>query len=187
MAEEIEMKLRCSKAIVNEKKDVNDRFKVDPARSTLNLACKEEETTWLEDDRHVEFFLQSGISTEYEEMCPSWKLNKNDLFRLKFTPANEEPIHMLVDLLTYNFDVKRQRVVHQMSLAELWEHSELQLALLLAPHQLVETLQKPLTFKLMLRDPVAAGGVFNQDGSLLTCPDLALLMDNFSVIVYLYT
>ncbi|CEG48897.1 uncharacterized protein PHALS_06692 [Plasmopara halstedii] len=65
-----------------------------------------------------------------------------------------------------------------MSLAELWEHSELQLTALPAPHQLVELLQKPLPFKLMLRDPVAAGGVFIPDGPLLTCPDLALMMDN---------
>ncbi|EEY61969.1 CRN domain-containing protein-containing protein [Phytophthora infestans T30-4] len=45
------------KAIVNEKKDVNDRFKVDPARLTLYLARKKGEATWMKHDHTVKGFL----------------------------------------------------------------------------------------------------------------------------------
>ncbi|KAK1929592.1 hypothetical protein P3T76_014990 [Phytophthora citrophthora] len=84
-------------AIVNEKKDVNERFKVDPAKLTLYLARKEGETTWLADDRSVKNFLQAGKSAEYERMRSSWKLNKKELFGAN-PSLGEENIHVLVKL-----------------------------------------------------------------------------------------
>ncbi|KAL3664833.1 hypothetical protein V7S43_010013 [Phytophthora oleae] len=99
------------KAIANEKKDVNDRFKVDPAALTLYLARKKEgeEIKWLKDDRHVKDFLRGGISAEYEEMRPTWKLNKKELFSPDFQPG-EEQIHVLVELP--KAATKRKRYVH---------------------------------------------------------------------------
>ncbi|CAK4542770.1 unnamed protein product [Aphanomyces euteiches] len=48
-------------------------------------------------DHDLDKFLQGGVSTEYEEMRPSWKLNKKELFGA--TPSlGEENIHVLVEL-----------------------------------------------------------------------------------------
>ncbi|CEG35797.1 uncharacterized protein PHALS_00128 [Plasmopara halstedii] len=158
MAEEKEMELRCAGILSTEQHTILSRL------LTLYLARKEGEYSCQE-------IVHGGFTTEYEEMS-------------NFTLADDEAIHVLVELLMDKFDVKRQRVEHHMSLAELWEHLDLQLAVLSAPHQLVELLQKSLPFKLMLRDAVAAGGVFNTDGPSLTCPDLALLLDSF---LYMYS
>ncbi|CAK4177625.1 unnamed protein product [Aphanomyces euteiches] len=69
-----------------------DHFILVPCQLTLYLARKEgavwlkETTIWI-----------SGVSTEYEEMRPSWKLNKKELFGA--TPSlGEENIHVLVEL-----------------------------------------------------------------------------------------
>ncbi|KAL7694421.1 hypothetical protein Plhal304r1_c001g0000091 [Plasmopara halstedii] len=165
MAEEKEMELRCG--VLREKVAgilSTEQHTILSRLLTLYLARKEGEYSCQE-------IVHGGFTTEYEEMS-------------NFTLADDEAIHVLVELLMDKFDVKRQRVEHHMSLAELWEHLDLQLAVLSAPHQLVELLQKSLPFKLMLRDAVAAGGVFNTDGPSLTCPDLALLLDSF---LYMYS
>ncbi|CAK4354847.1 unnamed protein product [Aphanomyces euteiches] len=69
-----------------------DHFILVPCQLTLYLARKEgavwlkETTIWI-----------SGVSTEYEEMRLSWKLNKKELFGA--TPSlGEENIHVLVEL-----------------------------------------------------------------------------------------
>ncbi|KAE9003994.1 hypothetical protein PR003_g6112 [Phytophthora rubi] len=88
------------KAIFYEKR-YNQQRKLDPSMLTLYLARKKEgeETKWLKDDRHVKNFLRGGISTEYEEMRPTWKLDKKELFGSSFTPGRKE-IHVLVELPT---------------------------------------------------------------------------------------
>ncbi|CAK4630289.1 unnamed protein product [Aphanomyces euteiches] len=64
---------------------------------TLYLARKEG-AVWLKDDHDLKKFLQGGVSTEYEKMRPSWKLNKKELFGA--TPSlGEENIHVLVQVL----------------------------------------------------------------------------------------
>ncbi|KAE9330055.1 hypothetical protein PR003_g15410 [Phytophthora rubi] len=85
------------RAIVDEKKDVNDRFKVGPATLTLYLARKKGETTWMKHDRNTESFLQGGIDTDYEKLLSSWKLTKAELLGPDFQPGDEE-IHVLVEL-----------------------------------------------------------------------------------------
>ncbi|KAG6974141.1 hypothetical protein JG688_00003202, partial [Phytophthora aleatoria] len=83
------------------KKRYNHQYKFDSSALTLYLARKKEdendEYKWLMDDRHVKDFLRVGISTEYEEMRPSWKLNKKELLGSNFQPG-EEDIHVLVEL-----------------------------------------------------------------------------------------
>ncbi|KAH9181289.1 hypothetical protein AeNC1_016735, partial [Aphanomyces euteiches] len=56
-----------------------DHFVLVPCQLTLYLARKEG-GVWLKDDDDLKKFLQGGVSTEYEEMRPSWKLNKKELF-----------------------------------------------------------------------------------------------------------
>ncbi|CAK4608905.1 unnamed protein product [Aphanomyces euteiches] len=73
-----------------------DHFVLVPCQLTLYLARKEG-GVWLKDDHDLKKFLQGGVSTEYEEMRPSWKLNKKELFGA--TPSlGEENIHVLVEL-----------------------------------------------------------------------------------------
>ncbi|EEY53770.1 crinkler (CRN) family protein, putative [Phytophthora infestans T30-4] len=118
MTEETDVKLRCGvygdgsvfsveikrnadvealqKAIFAEKR-YSERYKFAASDLTLYLARKEGETVWLADDRNTESFLQGGISTGYNKMRPSWKLNKMELFGPSFTPGDEE-IHVLVEL-----------------------------------------------------------------------------------------
>ncbi|KUF96671.1 hypothetical protein AM587_10001737 [Phytophthora nicotianae] len=160
------------------KKRYSERYKFDASELTLYLTRKEGETTWQADDDNLDALLQGDVDKKYMKMRPSWKLNKKELFGPSFTPGDEE-IHVLVELPPDEFSVKRQRVEHRTSLAELWEHSELQLAVSPAPHQLAELLQKPLPFRLTLRDSVVADRVFSPNGPLITCPDLTLLMDHF--------
>ncbi|RLN06842.1 hypothetical protein BBJ28_00009404, partial [Nothophytophthora sp. Chile5] len=84
------------KAIVNEKKDVNDRFKVDPSTLTLYLAKKNGK--WLKDDATVkDFLLGRHIDKQYKEMRPTWDLTKRGLLGPAFQPGEEE-IQVLVEL-----------------------------------------------------------------------------------------
>ncbi|KAG4047354.1 hypothetical protein PC123_g17293 [Phytophthora cactorum] len=86
------------KVIVNEKKNVNDRFNVDPSSLTLYLARKEgEETKCLSGGQNVEDLLGGDIDATYQKMFSWWKLNKKELFGSDFTPGEEE-IHVLVEL-----------------------------------------------------------------------------------------
>ncbi|CAK4616803.1 unnamed protein product [Aphanomyces euteiches] len=74
-----------------------DRSSLVPSQLTLYLA-RTEGGVWLKDDDDLKKFLQGGVSTEYEEMRPSWKLNKKELFGA--TPSlGEENIHVLVQVL----------------------------------------------------------------------------------------
>ncbi|KAJ0399620.1 hypothetical protein P43SY_008817 [Pythium insidiosum] len=150
----LDAKVSALQKKIFEKKRYSERYKFAASELTLYLARKEGETKWLKHDRNTESFLHGDIDTGYDKMLSSWKLGE-DYFGSSFTPGDKE-IHVLVALPPDKFDVKRQRVEHSTSLAELWEHSELQLAVLPAPHQLEELLQKPLPFKLTLRDSVAA-------------------------------
>ncbi|KAG6964128.1 hypothetical protein JG687_00006156 [Phytophthora cactorum] len=69
------------KVIVNEKKNVNDRFNVDPSSLTLYLARKEgEETKCLSGGQNVEDLLGGDIDATYQKMFSWWKLNKKELF-----------------------------------------------------------------------------------------------------------
>ncbi|ETP46309.1 hypothetical protein F442_07435 [Phytophthora nicotianae P10297] len=172
-----------------------EQHTVPPKLLTLYMAGKKEgeRTKWLSGGKNVDDLLQGDVDHTYQKMFSWWKLNKKELFGPSFTPADEEVIHVLVDKFDVKrqrvehstsdkFDVKRQRVEHSTSLAELWEHSELQLAVLPAPHQLAELLQKPLPFRLTLRDSVVANRVFSPNGPLITCSDLTLWMDHFLVL-----
>jgi hypothetical protein len=78
----------------------SEQHTVPPRLLTLYLARKKEgkETKWLKDDRHGKDFLRGAISTEYEEMRPSWKLSKKELFG--DFQLGEEDIHVLVELPT---------------------------------------------------------------------------------------
>ncbi|OWZ05708.1 Crinkler (CRN) [Phytophthora megakarya] len=69
------------------------RHALPPRLLTLYLARKNEE--WLKDDRHVKDFLRGRISTEFEEMRPSWVLADKELFGEDFQPGSRE-IHVLV-------------------------------------------------------------------------------------------
>ncbi|TDH71413.1 hypothetical protein CCR75_009646 [Bremia lactucae] len=82
-------------AIVNEKKGVNDRFKVDPNTVTLYLAKKN--GVWLKDDIYVENFLKGDRSVGYLKMRPSWRLTRTELLGPDFQPSEAE-IHVLVEL-----------------------------------------------------------------------------------------
>ncbi|ETM48304.1 hypothetical protein L914_07145, partial [Phytophthora nicotianae] len=169
-----------------------EQHTVPPKLLTLYMAVKKEgeRRKWLSGGKNVDDLLQGDVDHTYQKMFSWWKLNKKELFGPGFTPADEEVIHVLVDKFEVKrqrvehstsdkFDVKRQRVEYSTSLAELWEHSELQLAVLPAPHQLAELLQKPLPFRLTLRDSVVADRVFSPNGPLITCSDLTLWMDHF--------
>ncbi|KAG6949997.1 hypothetical protein JG688_00014377, partial [Phytophthora aleatoria] len=69
------------KVIVNEKKNVNDRFNVDPSSLTLYLARKEgEETKCLSGGQNVEDLLGGDVDATYQKMFSWWKLNKKELF-----------------------------------------------------------------------------------------------------------
>ncbi|TDH66844.1 hypothetical protein CCR75_004833 [Bremia lactucae] len=83
------------KAIVNERKNFNDRFKVDPVMVALYLAKKN--GVWLKDDIYVKDFLKAGRSVEYDEMRPSYRLTTAALLGPIFQP-NEGEIHVLVEL-----------------------------------------------------------------------------------------
>jgi hypothetical protein len=87
------------KAIVNEKKDVNHRFKVDPAKLTLYLAGKKEgnEIKWLKDDSNLDDLLRGDVDKKYMKMRSSWNLNDEELLGPDFMPKGKE-IHVLVDL-----------------------------------------------------------------------------------------
>ncbi|KAK1943984.1 hypothetical protein P3T76_005380 [Phytophthora citrophthora] len=97
------------KVIVNKKKDVNDRFNVDPAELTLYLAGKkeDEETKWLKDDARLDDLLQGGISTDYKKMRSSWILD-GDCFGKNFQPGDGD-IHVLVQIpeVVANVDVNK--------------------------------------------------------------------------------
>ncbi|TDH71167.1 hypothetical protein CCR75_008542 [Bremia lactucae] len=82
-------------AIVNEKKGVNDRFKVDPNTVTLYLAKKN--GVWLKDNIYVNNILKGDRSVEYMEMRPSWRLTRTELLGPDFQPSEAE-IHVLVEL-----------------------------------------------------------------------------------------
>ncbi|POM77496.1 Crinkler (CRN) family protein [Phytophthora palmivora] len=74
-----------------------EQLTVPPRLLTLYLARKKGETMWLKHDRTVKDFLRGSISTEYEEMLSSSRINKKELFGPSFTPGDEE-IHVLVEL-----------------------------------------------------------------------------------------
>lgn len=57
------------KAIVNEKKDVNDRFKVDPATLWLFLARKND--AWLKDDDSLDEFLRGHVDNQCKKLRSS--------------------------------------------------------------------------------------------------------------------
>ncbi|KAE9016145.1 hypothetical protein PF011_g7286 [Phytophthora fragariae] len=80
------------------KQRYNHQYTFAPSRLTLYLARKKEgeESKWLKDDHEVKSFLRSGISTEYEEMRPTWILDE-DYFEMNFQPGRKE-IHVLVEL-----------------------------------------------------------------------------------------
>nr|QUJ09340.1 crinkler 15 [Plasmopara viticola] len=83
-------------AIVNKKKDVNDRFNVDPALVTLYLARKN--GAWLKDDDSLDDLLSGEkIDLTYRKMRPSWKLDDDEYFKKEFQPGDKE-IHILVEL-----------------------------------------------------------------------------------------
>nr|AOW41674.1 CRN13 [Lagenidium giganteum] len=86
------------KAIVNEKKDVNDRFNVDPAYLTLYLARKKQgnEMKWLTGGQNVEDLLRGNVDTTYKKMYSWLKLTNDELFGPDF--ASGEEIHVLVKL-----------------------------------------------------------------------------------------
>ncbi|KAG9412998.1 hypothetical protein AC1031_016018 [Aphanomyces cochlioides] len=73
-----------------------DRFMLVPSQLTLYLARKEG-AVWLKDDHDLKNFLQGGVSTEYEEMRPTWKLDEDDYFGKNFQPGSKE-IQVLVEL-----------------------------------------------------------------------------------------
>ncbi|TMW59642.1 hypothetical protein Poli38472_004711 [Pythium oligandrum] len=77
------------------KKRYNKQYKFDSSALTLYLARKDQ-TTWMKDDQSVKSFLQGGVSTEYEEMRPTWKLSKAELFGS--FELGDENIHVLVEL-----------------------------------------------------------------------------------------
>nr|QUJ09348.1 crinkler 23 [Plasmopara viticola] len=82
-------------AIVNKKKDVNDRFNVHPALVTLYLARKN--GAWLNDDDSLDDLLsREKIDLTYRKMRSSWQLADTEYFR-DFQPGAEE-IHILVEL-----------------------------------------------------------------------------------------
>uniref|UniRef100_K3X352 Crinkler effector protein N-terminal domain-containing protein n=1 Tax=Globisporangium ultimum (strain ATCC 200006 / CBS 805.95 / DAOM BR144) TaxID=431595 RepID=K3X352_GLOUD len=76
----------------------HERFSFPPSSLTLYLARKKEgeESKWLKDDDNLDALLRD-VNTLYMKMRPSWRLNKEELFGLSFTPGDEE-IHVLVEL-----------------------------------------------------------------------------------------
>ncbi|KAE9266872.1 hypothetical protein PF001_g30302, partial [Phytophthora fragariae] len=82
-----------------DKKQYNHQCKFDFTMLTLYLARKKEGggTKWLTDDRHVKNFLRGGISTEYEEMRPTWTLDDEAYFGANFQPRPKQ-VHVLVEL-----------------------------------------------------------------------------------------
>ncbi|KAG1713088.1 hypothetical protein DVH05_000816 [Phytophthora capsici] len=70
---------------------------VPPKLLALYLARKKE-GKWLKDGRHVKDFLRGGVSTEYDEMFPWWKLTDEKLLGPNFEPGEGE-IHVLVLVL----------------------------------------------------------------------------------------
>ncbi|TDH71415.1 hypothetical protein CCR75_009645 [Bremia lactucae] len=105
-------------AIVNEKKGVNDRFKVDPNTVTLYLAKKN--GVWLKDDIYVKNFLKGDRSVEYMEMRPSWRLTRTELLGPDFQP-NEAEIHILVELPSAAANIATEQGPAQAEGAELVE------------------------------------------------------------------
>jgi hypothetical protein len=92
-------KVEALREAIFEKKRYSERYTFASSDLTLYLARKKEggESKWLKDDRQVKDFLRGGISTEYEEMRPSWPLNDEDYFGGNFQPGSKE-IHVLVEL-----------------------------------------------------------------------------------------
>ncbi|POM75513.1 Crinkler (CRN) family protein [Phytophthora palmivora] len=79
------------------KQRYDQQYKFAYSGLTLYLARKKGETTWMKHNLTVKSILQGGISTGYEEMLSSWRLNKKELFGPDFQPGEEE-IHVLVEL-----------------------------------------------------------------------------------------
>lgn len=65
-------------AVVKKKQDENDRFKVDPSMNALYLARKNGK--WFKGDGTLVDILGTEITSNYEEMNSSWKLNTTELF-----------------------------------------------------------------------------------------------------------
>ncbi|KAE9242870.1 hypothetical protein PF002_g8532 [Phytophthora fragariae] len=86
-------------AIAARYKVVSNRVEVYPATLMLYLVRKKEgeNDKWLKDDKNVKSFLVGGIDEKYEEMRPSWKLDKGELFGPDFKPGEQE-IQVLVEL-----------------------------------------------------------------------------------------
>ncbi|TDH71280.1 hypothetical protein CCR75_005497 [Bremia lactucae] len=105
-------------AIVNEKKGVNDRFKVDPNTVTLFMAKKNE--VWLKDDIYVKNFIKGDRSVEYMKMRPSWRLTRTELLGPDFLPSEAE-IHVLVELPSAAANIATKQGPDQAEGAELVE------------------------------------------------------------------
>ncbi|TDH71169.1 hypothetical protein CCR75_009550 [Bremia lactucae] len=105
-------------AIVNAKKGVDDRFKVDPNTVTLYLAKKN--GVWLKDDIYVKNFLKGDRSVEYMKMRPSWRLTRTELLGPDFQPSEAE-IHVLVELPSAAANIATKQGPAQAEGAELVE------------------------------------------------------------------
>ncbi|KAE9166191.1 hypothetical protein PF005_g29297 [Phytophthora fragariae] len=92
-------KVSALQEAIFDKKQYNHQCKFDFTMLTLYLARKKEGggTKWLTDDRHVKNFLRGGISTEYEEMRPTWTLDDEAYFGANFQPRPKQ-VHVLVEL-----------------------------------------------------------------------------------------
>ncbi|KAL3672513.1 hypothetical protein V7S43_001813 [Phytophthora oleae] len=89
----------------------------------------------------------------------------------------DDVLHVLVVVVPYA--VKRQRREVKTSIEELWELSKLQLETLPAPHQIKAPLERPLPFRLTLRDPVVPKDIFDPNAPLFSCPELETSMNYF--------
>lgn len=169
----LDAKVIALKEAIFYKKRFEDQRKFGYCALTLFLARAEGRL--LTDDADLRVLLHGEVDGKYKKMRPTWTLNGEMCFGPNFQPGHKE-IHVLVELPTDEWSVKRQKMEHRISLAKLWEYSELQLKELPSTQQLAALLQKPLPFKLELLDSMVADGVFCRDGQLITCGGLMTLM-----------
>ncbi|KAG1712989.1 hypothetical protein DVH05_000719 [Phytophthora capsici] len=113
-------KVSALQKVIFEKKRYKERFSFDASTLTLYLAQKKEgeEVKWLKDDRHVKDLLRGGVSTEYEEMRPSWRLNKEELLGPNFEPG-EKDIHVLVKLPQQEMPPTKKQIVDDSKIQQM--------------------------------------------------------------------
>ncbi|RLN91081.1 hypothetical protein BBJ28_00026504 [Nothophytophthora sp. Chile5] len=70
-------KVSALREAIIDRKRYKELYGFDASALTLYLARKEG-GVWLKDDERLDALLQGGISTDYEEMRPSWKLAKRE-------------------------------------------------------------------------------------------------------------